>query len=66
MPAELRCPSKLHALLKGECFEVKCSSRFCGAGTGIVVLHLFSIHTGELIRTNKYNNARKEGKWPVH
>jgi hypothetical protein len=34
--------------------EVKCRSRFCGSGSGVVVLHRFSRATGELMSTKRF------------
>ena len=53
---DLRCPSKKHAVLDGEFIEVKCGSRFCGAGPGIVVLHLFDKNAGELVKTSRFRD----------
>jgi hypothetical protein len=36
--------------------EVKCSSRFCGAGEGVVVIHKFNSSNGELLETKKYKD----------
>jgi len=60
---ELRCDSKKHGelIVPGEVIEVKCDSRFCGAKGGVIVLHKFDVHSGELLDTNKYNtNIRRE------
>lgn len=53
---DLRCPSKKHAVLDGDNVEVKCNSRFCGAVPGVVVLHLFSKDTGELVKTSRFQD----------
>lgn len=47
---DLRCASKLHGRLDGEKreIEVKCSSRFCGAEPGVVVLHRIHLDSGEV------------------
>ena len=60
MTRELRCDSKRHAILieeaaSGGLLEVKCDSRFCGAQTGVIVLHRFDLTTGEMVDTNRYN-----------
>lgn len=63
MTQELRCPSKMHGILMNGNIEVKCSSRFCGAAKGVVVLHTFDGDTGKLIGTERYRDfvqARKE------
>lgn len=45
----LRCESKKHAeLINDHVIEVKCSSRFCGARRGIVVIHRFDLATGNM------------------
>lgn len=43
--------------------EVKCRSSRCGHETGVVVLHRFSLVTGELLTTKKFRDitSRKEG-----
>ncbi len=57
---ELRCDMRiLFGIIDGEAIEVKCKSHRCGAGDGVVVLHRFSLETGELIGTNRYRNPRK-------
>lgn len=57
--AEIRCSSKRHALLLSpEVLEIKCDSRWCGAGNGVVVLHRFSTVTGELVETRKFRDPR--------
>lgn len=54
MTKELRCDSKKHAELDDEGhLIVKCSSRFCGAGAGVIVLHVFS-REGDLVKTSRY------------
>jgi hypothetical protein len=39
--------------------EVKCDSRRCGAGGGIVVFHYFNISTGALVESKKFSD-------PIH
>jgi hypothetical protein len=54
---ELRCDTRiLFGIIDGNSIEVKCKSHRCGAGEGVVVLHRFSLETGELIGTNRYKN----------
>jgi len=54
---ELRCDNEIKF---GELFEedsvieVKCRSRRCGAGPGIVVLHGFDLESGKLLGTRKF------------
>lgn len=55
---DVRCEHKMHGrLTDGGLFEVKCDSGFCGAAPGVVVLHLFSILTGELVETKRFKAA---------
>lgn len=56
---ELRCDNKLHGMIEDSIFEVKCDSRFCGAGPGVTVLHRFNTQTGELVSTNRYRNPER-------
>ena len=59
---ELRCASKLHGIaLDGYVVQVKCSSRFCGAGPGVVVYHYFDLRTQEL-KTTAYKDAARQGE----
>lgn len=36
--------------------EVKCRSRRCGAGNGVVVIHQFDIHSGLIVGTRTFRN----------
>lgn len=58
---DLRCESKLLGILlepgSGGVVELKCSSRFCGARAGVVVLHRFSTETGALIGTARFRDT---------
>jgi hypothetical protein len=56
---ELRCAKKLHGILDDGILEVKCNSRFCGAGEGIVVIHRFNTQTGELVSTNRFKDPER-------
>lgn len=59
MKGELRCPGHLHGLLADDNrLEVKCSSRRCGAKSGVVVLHYFDLSTGRLVETRKFRDAK--------
>ena len=53
---DLRCASKLHGTLDDGVIEIKCNSRFCGAGSEVVVLHKFNAVTGELIETARFKS----------
>ncbi len=56
---ELRCSAKLHGIIRdGEVLEVKCDSRFCGHKPGVVVLHRFDSHTGQLVETLRFKEPR--------
>jgi hypothetical protein len=57
---ELRCVAKKHGELEDGFLEVKCSSRFCGAAPGIVVLHRFDALTGKLLNTNRFRDPGPE------
>ncbi len=64
---DIRCPGKLAGRLGDYlgrvAWEIKCSSRVCGAGTGVVVLHRFDANTGELLDTRRFREpsiARSE------
>jgi hypothetical protein len=54
----LRCSSRIHGKVDDLTLEVKCDSRRCGAGKGIVVLHYFSIATWELLETKKFTDPQ--------
>lgn len=57
MNLDLRCSAKLHAIVVApNRVEVKCSSRFCGAGRGVVVLHQFDTTTGAVVETKKFTD----------
>lgn len=58
---ELRCPAKLHGVVTGPTsLEVKCNSRFCGAGQGVVVLHTFDTVTGMVTGTRKFSDPLRD------
>jgi hypothetical protein len=58
---DLRCEHKLFGVVidpgQGGVVEFKCSSRFCGAEPGVVVLHEFSTETGKLLGTKRYRDT---------
>jgi hypothetical protein len=59
MTAALRCESKKHAeMISDHVIEVKCSSRFCGARRGVVVLHQFDLSTGTMT-TRKFTDPHR-------
>lgn len=54
---DLRCDNKKFGELTDDGYiEVKCPSKFCGAASGIVVLHRFDPLTGELITTKRFRD----------
>ena len=62
---ELRCDHKiLHGVLEpGVAIEIKCRSSRCGATPGVVVIHRYSVITGELLETKRFRaieTRRKE------
>lgn len=64
---DLRCGGRLHAkVLDEQHLEVKCPRRACGAKPGVVVLHVFDIHTGELISTKTFADPAKLGSEEKH
>jgi hypothetical protein len=61
---EIRCRGKLHGILVGDdTVEIKCRSALCGAKPGVVVLHEFNVHTGEITKTSRFKdpNGRSRG-----
>lgn len=54
MEGEIRCPSRIHGIVRDGRFEVKCSSKHCGAGKGVVVFHYFDLLSGDLLETRKF------------
>lgn len=59
---DLRCGAKKHGELADSLVEIKCSSRFCGAAAGVVVIHRFDVTTGELVDTRQFKDpARRKG-----
>jgi len=56
MSNELRCPNGIKfAELSQEFIEVKCRSKRCGAGPGVVVIHRFT-HEGSFIATQRFRD----------
>jgi len=58
---DLRCTAKKHGELDEAFIEFKCSSRFCGAGPGVVVIHRFDASTGELRETLQFKDPGRKG-----
>lgn len=61
MDCELRCESSLQAVVIDGELEIKCRNSRCGARSGIVVLHRFSLDTGAMLRTYKFTDPNKKG-----
>ncbi len=62
---ELRCPNRLHGILKSAAsglYEVKCPSGFCGSGKGVTVLHTFDLSTATVVSTQRYRTPNTERK----
>jgi hypothetical protein len=59
---DLRCGHRKFAELDPEegILEVKCTSKFCGAEVGVVVIHRFDVTTGELLGTLKFREPPKK------
>lgn len=53
---DIRCGAKKFGELEDGVLEIKCSSKFCGAATGIVILHRFDALTGELLETKRFRD----------
>jgi hypothetical protein len=61
MREDLRCDSKKFGeLLDDSVIEVKCSSKFCGASAGLVILHRFDLRTGKLMETLRFREPDRE------
>jgi hypothetical protein len=61
---ELRCKGKLHGIVVREgsgTVEIKCRSRWCGAGPDNVILHRFDIATGNYT-TKAFQNLKRKDK----
>jgi len=59
---QLRCENKLQGVLEEGIVELKCSSRFCGAKSGVVVIHRFSTESGKLIGTSRFRDTPPVGE----
>lgn len=61
---DLRCNAKLHGVVYDNgVIEIKCQSRFCGAESGVVVIHKFDLHTGgmETVKYKEPPTPKKRG-----
>jgi len=55
----LHCGSKVHGDVLEGILEIRCTSMYCGAGKGYVVLHRFDLATGELLETARYKDPAR-------
>jgi hypothetical protein len=55
---DLRCDNRLQGVFDADelTFEVKCTNSRCGARSGTVVLHKFSMLTGDLVQTQVFRD----------
>lgn len=55
---ELRCDHRIQGVFDSDelSFEVKCTNSRCGARSGTVVLHKFSLLTGKLVKTQVFKD----------
>lgn len=59
---DLRCPNKKHGVVlvpssnEDAVVEIQCRSRWCGAVSGVIVLHRFSTASGVLLETKQYRS----------
>lgn len=51
---DLRCEHKKHGEVLEGVLEIKCSSRFCGAGAGVVVIHRWDALNGERLADKRF------------
>lgn len=60
MSEELRCASRLHAVLTDAgLIEIKCRYDKCGASSETTVLHYFDPISGALVETKKFRDPNK-------
>lgn len=59
---DLRCENKKHAEFGDGIISIKCSSRFCGAGSGVVVIHRWNALTGEQLETYRFRDPIPVGQ----
>jgi hypothetical protein len=52
---DVRCQNKKHGEILDGVIEIKCSSRFCGAGSGVVVIHRWTL-TGERLDDKRFRD----------
>lgn len=62
---DVRCEHKKHAELIDGVLYIKCSSRFCKHGSGVVVIHRWVAATGERLPDQRFRdpipgNEKKE------
>lgn len=62
---DIRCDNGIKfGEVLADVLEVKCRSARCGHGPGVVVIHRFSLVSGELLKTERFRDisSRKEGQ----
>ena len=50
---EIRCEHKKHGEIHEGILEIKCSSRYCGAGSGVVIIHRWTL-AGERLPDKRF------------
>jgi hypothetical protein len=59
---DLRCENGLkYGELEDGVISIKCRSRLCGAGFGIVVIHEFDAKSGAQLRTRTFRDPAVRG-----
>lgn len=54
---DVRCRHKKHGEIhEGTILEIRCQSRFCGAGNGVVVIHRWSLPSGERLNDKQFRD----------
>lgn len=50
---DIRCDNKKHGEIEDGKISIKCSSRFCGAGIGVVIIHRWTL-SGERLPDKRF------------
>ena len=57
---ELRCPSRIHAVIEDDnVIKFQCRSKRCGAGNGTIVFHYYNLSSGDFLQTRKFQDPTK-------
>jgi hypothetical protein len=56
---DIRCESKKYAEINDGVIEIKCKSRWCGGGPGVVVIHRWDARTGEVLKDQRFKEPRR-------